>query len=235
MRVAICDDERIAIEYLSSLLQEIDGIEILETFTEQKELFQWIEAEEEVDVVFMDIDWKEDMDGIQLSKMFFEKSPSTQIIYVTGYNDRFSQHIFLEDSNLCGYLVKPVQKDLLVAMLKRAENRIKRPQDKLVIHQRGQVFAIPYDEIRYLESKAHNVIIYTTTEEISTYNMLEHYKAELPHSFNQCHKSYVVNMDQIVYIDPKNIWLKDNIKVPMSKSRYKEFRENYFKYMSGKI
>ena len=235
MRVAICDDEKAPIEYLSSLLKEIDGIEIVGTFTKQKDLLYMISCEQKIEIVFMDIDWKDDTDGIQLSKRLFEESPNTQIIYVTGYNDRFSQHIFLEDSNLCGYLVKPVQKELLEAMLKRAENRIKKPQDKLVIHQRGQVYAISFDELLYLESRGHNMIVYTTEDQISIYGRLETYKEGLSRVFQQCHKSYVVNMDHIVFIDQNTIWLRNNIKVPISKSRYKEFRENYFKYISGKI
>ena len=235
MRVAICDDEKAPIEYLSSLLKEIDGIEIVGTFTKQKDLLHVISCGEEIEIVFMDIDWKDDTDGIQLSKRLFEESPNTQIIYVTGYNDRFSQHIFLEDSNLCGYLVKPVQKELLEAMLKRAENRIKRPQDKLVIHQRGQVYAIPFDELLYLESRGHNMIVYTTEDQISIYGRLETYKESLSRGFQQCHKSYVVNMDHIVFVDQNTIWLKNNMKVPISKSKYKEFRENYFKYMSRKM
>ncbi|MBR5127044.1 MAG: response regulator transcription factor [Roseburia sp.] len=235
MKVVICDDERAAAKYLNALLQKRTDIDVLGMFTNQKEFLEFMEDEMVPDIVFMDIDWQDDIDGIQLSKLLFEKYPNTQIIYVTGYNDRFSQQIFLEDSNLCGYLVKPVQEDLLERMLMRTENRRNLVNEKFVVSQRGVEQVFLYSEIAYLESKGHHVILHTEKEDISIYEKLDTCSKKLPCSFAQCHKSYVVNMDYIIYIDKDIIWLKNDKKINISKSKYKEFRERYFKYMGTKM
>ena len=172
------------------------------------------------------------MNGIQLSKQLLDICPNTQIIYVTGYNDRFSQQIFLEESNLCGYLVKPVQEDLLWRMVDRAKKRKAVESEVLLLSQRGVMQTVQIKNIRYLESKGHHVLIHTESEIYHIYEKLDECRKKLPKQFMQCHKSYVVNMDYIVYIDKNVIWLKDDVKVNISKSRYKEFRENYFSYIS---
>ena len=235
MRVMICDDEKAPAIYLQELLLKQKDIEIQGIFQGQEELWQHLSEESLPDVVFMDIDWKEKQSGIMLAKKMFEKYPSVQIIYVTGYNDRFSQHIFLEDANLCGYLVKPVQEELLVEILSKAQKRRNVSEDKFIVKQRGTIQAFANKEILCFESKGHHVFIHTKDAIVQIYEKLDECERKLPRQFARCHKSYVVNMDNIVYIDKNEIQLKGIKKVPISKSKYQEFRENYFKYMGENI
>ena len=61
MKVVICDNERMTTEYLNTLLQKKENIEILGIFTSQVEFLQMMEHRKIPDVVFMDIDWKDDI------------------------------------------------------------------------------------------------------------------------------------------------------------------------------
>lgn len=234
LRVAVCDDEQLAIEYLVGLLKGTKNIGTISSFSNQEELLVAVNNKELFDIIFMDIDWKEEENGILLSRKLFDLCPDTQIIYVTGYNDRFSQHIFLEDSNLTGYLVKPVQKELLSRVLERALWKQKTQTDKFTFDQKGIIRSIPYRDIYYMESRGHNVIIHTITEEVEMYTRLENCKQKLPESFMQCHKSYLVNMDYINYIKKNVIILENRLEVPISRSRYESSRECFFRYMGGK-
>ena len=235
MRVAVCDDEREAILYLSELLKKNQKIDVVNQYTNQNEFMNQIRNGEQFDIVFMDIDWKKETDGIQLSKILYEISPMTQIIYVTGYNDRFSQQIFLENSNLCGYLVKPVRAELLDKLLQKAEERAEHTEEKLLIRQKGTVQAIPIREIYYLESKGHHVIVHTRKEDVEVYGRLDSIKDKLPKCFLQCHKSYVVNMNDILFIDKNEILLKGEHRVNISRAKYGEVRELYFQYMGEQL
>ncbi|MBQ8038651.1 MAG: response regulator transcription factor [Lachnospiraceae bacterium] len=235
MRVAVCDDEKEAVLYLSELLKREELIQGIRTFTNQKEFLQKIRGGETFDIVFMDIDWKDETDGIQLSKMLYELAPMTQIIYVTGFNERFSQQIFFEKSNLCGYLVKPVKEELLHKLLQKAKENAEYIEEKLVIRQNGLIQAVPIQEICYLESKGHHVIIHTSEKSIEVYGRLEHMKEKLPKNFLQCHKSYVVNMNYIMFIDKSEILLKGNYRVNISRDKYSEVREKYFLYIGERL
>lgn len=235
MRVAVCDDEKEAILYLSELLKKSEWINVINPFTNQKEFLQQIRNGEQFDIVFMDIDWKNETDGIQLSKLLYGISPMTQIIYVTGFNDRFSQQIFLENSNLCGYLVKPVKQDLLAKLLVKAQEKARHTEEKLIIRQKGTVQAIPVRDICYLESRGHHVIIHMFEEQVEVYGRLDSLKDKLPKCFLQCHKSYVVNMNYILYIDKNEILLKGEHKVSISRAKHGEVREIYFHYMGEQL
>lgn len=235
MRVAVCDDEKKAILFLRELLKRDELVNGIGSFANQEEFLQKIRDGEKFDIVFMDIDWKKKTDGIQLSGMLYELTPMTQIIYVTGFNDRFSQQIFLEKSNLCGYLVKPVKEELLHKLLVKAKENAEHTEEKLVVRQNGTIQAIPIREIRYLESKGHHVMIHTLEKTLELYGRLERVKEKLPESFLQCHKSYVVNMNYIMFIDKSEILLKGGARVNISREKYNEVRENYFRYMGEQL
>lgn len=235
MRVAVCDDETEAILFLSELLKKKEWIDSISPFSSQTEFLKQLQNGEQFDVVFMDIDWKSETDGIQLSKKVYDLMPLTQIIYVTGYNDRFSQQIFLEKSNLCGYLVKPVQEELLDKLLLIATENAKNTKEKLVFRQNGTILTVSVPDICYLESKGHHVMIHTDRKTFEIYGRLERIKEKLPMCFLQCHKSYVVNMDYIIFIDKQEIMLKGNHCVNISRTKYNEVRERYFQYMGEQL
>lgn len=236
MRIAVVDDERSAAEHLCALLEEQSTSSSVAMFLDYDRLFDAIEDGTQFDVVMMDIEWNREKDGIDFASALLELCPATQIIYVTGYNDRFSQKIFLKPSNLCGFLVKPVAPDLLHAMLEKAQDQINRQDDqKLLLQQKGVAYAIPYRDICYLESRGHQLVIHTFNDSILHYQRLEDLKKQLPAQFFQCHKSYLVNMALIRRIEKTAVFLKTGEEVPVSKSRYQETRTAYFRYMGEVI
>ena len=117
MRIAICDNESIAADTLLQKIYDITKANHIRKFTSIQQFWNVIEDGESFHVVFMDIDWEQSLDGIDFAARLYEIRPNTQIIYVTGYNDRFSQQIFLRPTNLCGYLLKPVDEALLYSLL----------------------------------------------------------------------------------------------------------------------
>ena len=232
MRVAICDDESIALEMLHEQLKEIREITQIRTYLASADFLLSVENGERFDLVFMDIDWKEEKTGIDFAADLLKLSPLTQIIYVTGYNDRFSQQIFLKNANLCGFLVKPVNMDTLLQLLEKAkEKMVLQEEEKLVVKGSGIIHAIPYQEISYFESAGRKLVIFTLDGKIEIYEKLDDLRKRLPEGFLQCHKSFLVNMNHIRRIDKKHILLKSGAEIPISRAKYAETRERYFRYM----
>lgn len=232
MRVAICDDESIALEMLHEQLKEIREITQIRTYLASADFLLSVENGERFDLVFMDIDWKEEKTGIDFAADLLKLSPLTQIIYVTGYNDRFSQQIFLKNANLCGFLVKPVNMDTLLQLLEKAkEKMVLQEEEKLVVKGSGIIHAIPYQEISYFESAGRKLVIFTLDGKIEIYEKLDDLRKRLPEGFLQCHKSFLVNMNHIRRIDKNHILLKSGTEIPISRAKYAETRERYFRYM----
>lgn len=232
MRIAICDNESIAIDALQQKINRVTKINYIQRFTSIQQFWSVIEDGETFHIVFMDIDWEQSNDGIDFAARLYELRPNTQVIYVTGYNDRFSQQIFLQPANLCGYLIKPVDEELLCSLLQKAENTFaNQTEEKLLVQQKGIIHAVGFREIIFLESVGHQVLIHTNDRLISCYERLEVIKSRLPNRFLQCHKSYLVNMDYIQHIEKSGILMNNGELIPVSKAQYANTRSSFFRYM----
>ena len=232
MYIAACDDNAL---FLNELREQLRGLNIadrLAFYSDMDAFFSSVENGEAYDAVLMDIDWGRYETGIDAAEKLYELSPRTRIIYVTGYNDRFSQRIFLQRSNLSGYLVKPVDSGLLRANLEKVQRAgAERESPLLTVVFRGRPVSIPCREIFYLESHGHTVTIHTRTEKTVVYDRLEHILKMLPDGFIQCHKSFAVNMRQIRRFQPPNVLLQNDAAVPVSRSRYPQTKAAYFRYI----
>ena len=236
MRIAICDNEKKVLESIRALVESNERVNQIHEFLSLDEIWEAIEEGENFDLILMDIEWNLPKNGIDFAAELVQVSPNTQIIYVTGYGDKFAQQIFLKPGNICGYLVKPVQEDLLAQLIEKAWQTVQEwEEEKLTIQQRGVIHAVPIRKIYYLESRGHQVMIHTAREPILCYDRLESIKERLPAYFLQCHKSYLVNLDNVRRIEKNRMILTNKAEVPISKSRYSRAREAYFRYAGERL
>ena len=63
------------------------------------------------------------------------------------------------------------------------------------------------------------------------YDKLDSYEQRLEKTFTRVHKSYLVNMDWIYSISSKELLLKNQVKIPVSRSKYQQVKEHYFNYV----
>lgn len=240
MQVAICDDERIFLEQLHEMILETDRMWECDLFDNPDDLRAALRRGICYDVVFMDIDWKrEDENGIQYAAEINRLHPETNIIFTTSYNERFSQEIFWETVNLCGYLVKPVQERNLLMLLDKLDRMKRRQQEEkeksIIIQYKAGSEVYTYREILYLESKAHQVIIHTRDKDIIVYEKLNVYEEQLKDGFVRVHQSYLVNMQYIKRIDRKELLLQNDVSLPVSKSKFLSARDRYFAFIRSQI
>ena len=99
----------------------------------------------------------------------------------------------------------------------------------------GKVVLVAPEQISYIESDRRKVHIHVGAEDIETYASLSDIAAELPASFIQCHKSFLVNMDCIRELKGDSVMLASNQAVPVSQKRRKLVREAIFAHIQGKL
>ena len=229
MRVAICDDEPVVLESLRLCIEKQPLVKSVQVFSTMEKFQKEIEKDCRFDVALMDIEWEKEKNGIDFAEQLLVLAPQLQVIFVTAYNERFSQQIFLKNTNLCGYLVKPVQESLLSVLLEKAQQkRFLATDEKLLIQQKGIVHAISFRDIFFIESVGHQLIIHTSESKIICYEKIDDMKQRLPEHFLQCHKSYIVNMQIIRRIEKNKIILQHDKEIPVSKARYAEARDTFF-------
>ncbi len=251
IKIAICDDEaNVSLELskkLNDILKADGGFAEIESFTAPEALIKRGGEGSSFDVIFMDIDWEGRGKGIEAAERLSHILPNASIIYITGYSERYVEQVFLRRSRLRGLLKKPINEDVLKSLLKKAlEDEKSARRGKFSFSNRGGVYTIDYNDIIFLESKGHSLVIHTGSGVCHEMNgKLDDIETGFPDNFIRCHKSYLVNMDWPDRIDKKqHKFVIDSGKrpnaedkeciVPISKFRYKGTRDKYLKYLTLK-
>ena len=232
MNIAVCDDNQLFLSEMEEQLHTLHMADSIHLFSSLEGFLISIDGGSRYDAVLMDIEWHEDKAGLDAAAELYKLCPDTKIIYVTGRTDRYSQQIFLHRANLSGYLTKPVSLELLEANLRKVADVLPYvDQPSLALRQRGSTVTVPLREICYIKSDNHTVEVHTGGETVSAYGRLDHIFRSLPPGFCRCHKSYAVNMSCIRRFEAGGILLKDGSRIPVSRSRYNDTKEAYFRYM----
>jgi len=235
MEIAICDDNISILNGIKKQLESLNMADSIFPFSDLDSFLFSIGRGRRYDAVFMDITWDEKSAGIDIAAELYKLCPKTKIIYITGYVE-LSQQIFLNRSNLSGFLTKPVDIELLRANLQKVKDALPyEEQPSLVLRQKGIPISVPMREIYFIESQGHTAHVYKADETITVYERLTNIMHSLPQGFYQCHKSYIVNMNQIRRFRSVDILLKNGQIVPVSRAKYTQTKEAYFSYMGQKF
>ncbi|MFD2115212.1 response regulator [Paenibacillus yanchengensis] len=118
MNVVIIDDEKLAIDVLAIVLEELTpfSICIKGTFTDAMDAFELL-AREQIDLVFLDMEML-DVHGLQIAKLILTQYPHIQLIFVTAHS-QFAVDAF--DVAATDYLLKPVQAQRLEKAMFKAQ------------------------------------------------------------------------------------------------------------------
>ncbi|MGN0318585.1 MAG: LytR/AlgR family response regulator transcription factor [Lachnospira sp.] len=235
MDIAICDDDVQQLEEIRQLLMKCHNIGFIETFSNIESFMKSITDGVNYDMVFMDIVWRKSKNGIDYANWLYRISPRTKIVFVTGYSQQYIEAVFMKDTNITGYLEKPVKLESLKCILEKGNRDISNYKtEAIAIKQKGKLISLPYKEICYLESIKHNVIFHMINEDISVYDSLKNIMDILPSNFFQCHKSFVVNFDHVKMIKEKEAVLECcgiERNVVISRQKKKSMENAFFNYL----
>lgn len=106
-------------------------------------------------------------------------------------------------------------------------------RDQLMLPIRQTMERIDCHEICFMESRGHNVYIYTKNREIRIYQKLTDLVDLLPDYFHQCHKSYIVNLEYVVRLERTLLYMADGRMVPVSRTHQAETKEIYENYVNA--
>ncbi|MEG0109954.1 MAG: LytTR family DNA-binding domain-containing protein, partial [Oscillospiraceae bacterium] len=169
--------------------------------------------------------------GIDIATEINRSHKNIKFVFITGFNAKYSQEIFLNDINLVGYVAKPFNEEILKANIRKAIT--------MVMKEKSQVFAIKYNstvrqmnynDVYYIESCKHKIEIHTDKEEHTMSGRLDAIEENVPNNFIRVHQSFIVNMDKIFLFNKSSVTLTNKAEIPISKAKYKQARTAYFTY-----
>ena len=234
IRIAICDDEAPTRAYLASLIRAQDcPCEVVEYASAG----DCLADHRGIDLLFLDIELNATgPDGMALARQIREQSAVTQpvIIFVTGY-ERYVFDAF--DVGAFQYLLKPVDEEKFAQVFARAVEQIEagrvQPQlsHALTLQSAGTSRTVPLDNIYYIESSNHKVVLCLKDGAFSCYAKIRDLEAELGDQFFRVHKGYLVNLAYVEGYSKTELTLTNGEKLLISKYKYQDFVKAYLRFV----
>jgi len=216
MKIAICEDERAYLDYLTRTLQEISdensfGVSISLACTTQEELEHFL-LSDIADVYLLDINLKSGLEGYELALGIRERQPRAYIVFISEnlgmVFQSFKAHPF-------DFLPKPVSKNALMNLLTDIARhmtiqRQERQQERnnggrcITIRSAAKNYHVNKDDIIMIEKLREKAFVYTAGSKLTCYISLDEFEGMLADAktFTRCHKSFIVNKNYIVEEDP---------------------------------
>ena len=234
-RIAICEDEKVILEYESSLVKEwgeAQGCELeLDEYISAEQFLFESEDKAPYDVLIFDIQMK-GMNGMELAKKLRARGCDSALIFVTGVKDYAIEGY---EVGAVRYILKPVKADVLNGLLDSiyAERQTKA-EDFFVLGQGSDLERIPFEKIIYIEARGHYV-----------YMKGEDFEREWKSSFSQAgagfeekieeknffclRRGLLVNLKHVSKITRTDCILDDGESLPVARGVYKALNEAFIK------
>ncbi len=234
LRVAIVEDDINCVKsyenYLTQYGKQNDITFQINRFQDGEDI---VEGYEPVyDIVLMDIEMRF-MDGMTAAERIREIDKEVVIIFVTNMVNYAVKGYAV---NALDFLVKPVSAFALYHCLDRAMERLtKKEKHYLIVKNKGDFKKINMDEIYYLESKGHDLLVHTVDDTLLTNGTMKEMEGKLEqYHFCRCNKGYLVNLQHVNAItDGMAVVGEDSLVI--SRPRKKIFLEKLTEYMSEVI
>lgn len=208
----IVEDEPIAIDVITSHLQNFPNIEIAAKCPNAMKAFEVLQNQK-IDLIFLDINMPK-MSGLDFIKTL---SNPPKVIITTAYR-KYALDGF--DLNVVDYLLKPISLERFMAAIdkfnqfNKGEN--KQPAIEIEHIDKGIPFIyvkaerknvkVLLDEITYIESLKDYVVIHKISENIITKQKISSFEESLPKDmFVRIHRSYIVSISKITAVTKTSI------------------------------
>jgi two-component system, LytTR family, response regulator LytT len=232
----VVDDEQLAREELSYLLESFPDVEITDTATNGLEAIQLI-GEHEPDLVFLDVQMP-GLDGLGVIRRLREKGAHLPYFVLATAFDQYAVEAFRLEA--MDYVLKPVDRDRLGECIARARRVIEEKQraeedrqpettsakpalqrSKLLVRSNNRNLIVDAQDLIYATIDDGLITVVTPhLEGHSNYRTLEELQSNLdPSVFWRVHRSFLVNINKIREVIP---WFKSSFQLKMDDKKQTE-------------
>lgn len=226
MKIAICDDSNIILEYMSEKIKDIFREKkcnvSIEKFNNGKDLIKNL-TNEFFDVIFLDIDMP-NLNGFDIAKKIQSSAISSNIIFISNLEGsvyeslKFRPFRFIRKSHFDKEIYSAIE-DLMKTLICSNEN--------IIISLSNEKIRLYPNKIIYIECNDKILKIISHSEVLELRYRLKDIEIHLEkYGFIRIHKGYLVNSKYIYRINKKGeIILESGERLPVSKRRIREVFE----------
>ncbi len=237
MRIAIVEDDPQTNKQLKQYVERYyeanqQSVEVV-CFFDGEEITESYKCD--FDIILMDIEMKF-VDGISAAEYIRRFDEKVVIIFITN-SVKYAVKCYVVNAQ--GYIVKPVNYFALSEELARAEKQIlHNAADKyLLINTKGGAVKYSYNEIVYIESVRHKLILHTLNDELEIFGSVKSLEQLVDGTFFRCNNCYIVNLRYVSGIEDCEAVLsvngKQTARLLISRARKKDFLNALTLYCGG--
>ena len=232
MRIAICEDEKVVLDFESSLVSQWAagcGCPLqLDTYISAEQFLFESEDKAPYDILIFDIQMK-NMNGMELAKKLRERGCDAVIIFITGIPDYAIEGY---EVGAVRYILKPVKAEVLNGLLDSVlSERQKKAEDYFMLGQGADLEKISFEKIVYIEARGHYVYLKGTDFEREWKAGFSETSASFEgHGFFCLRRGLLVNLKHVEKITRTNCVLDNGETLPVARGVYKELNEAFIAF-----
>lgn len=222
LRCLIVDDEEMSRKILLNHCSKVDFIEVVEVCKDGTEALSAL-RKQSVDVMFLDVEMP-NLSGLELIEALDTKPD----IILTTSREEYAVKAF--EFSVFDYLVKPIEFN---RFLKSVDKLLRHKQNKqeantllseehFYVKIDSRLVKIDFEKLLLAKAKGDYVTLILKDSTHVVHTTLKSIEQKLPtHQFLQVHRSYVVNLREIIDIEDSSILIGQEI-VPISRANRME-------------
>ncbi len=231
IQIAICDDEPLMAQeisdHLSQYMEETNRTGYcVSRFSSGRSL---LESDCPFDLIFLDIQM-ERPDGMETAKLLRRRGNRSLLVFVTVLQECVFDAFEVEAYD---YLIKPLDSGRFRRTMDRAVRALERRTEKSILVRQGtSCSVVPLAQIVYCEVQGRKVYLHQSDGTVlDYYEKLDHLERRVDGRFFRCHRSYLVNLEQVRGIRAGQAILQQGGPIPVSRLREQAFTQALLRYM----
>ena len=236
---AICEDEPAVLDYLCKQLGNSlrsDGNEYhFDCFTQGEDLLHKINSGTNYHLYFLDIEMP-GINGIDVCRKIRSRDEDSLVIFISNKEEMVFQTFEVQPFR---FIRKNHFMEELLALTDGIQKALARRKGIMLTIQEehsNAVYSININEILYIEVVGKYCEITTVSQALTIRYKLSDLAGQLAeYGFLQPHRSYLVNYRYVFSIENTELILDDQTRIPLSRKRAKETKEQFMDFMRREI
>lgn len=242
LRVLAVDDEKLALDDLTWLLNQNETICEVITARSGEAALRLLNDRDDIDGVFLDVQMP-GLSGVDLVKVLNNFKEAPAVAFVTAFDD-YAVHAF--DLNVCDYLMKPVAQNRLDETIRRMVTSCAEANDTspdagslayLTCRTGSDSYQVARDDVSIVEASGDYVRVFTgDTSHLLHESISSLTSAWSAAGFIRIHRSFLIRSSSITEVrttDGRRTILIDGRELPVSR-RYSRLLQDHLGGLSGR-
>ena len=217
LKIYVCEDIEVQRNKIKKTIENIVLMEDLDmeigcVSNNPHTILEKVKETEDVGIYFLDLDLGADMTGLTLAQEIRKYDPRGFIIFVTTHSE-MSYMTFIYKLEALDFILKDNPEELdrrVYECILKANQRFASVNNKVQanfsVKVNEKVITVDYDEILFFETSTnvHKIILHCKKREMEFWGKIKDIEKEVDERFYRCHRSFLVNKDNIREIDFQN-------------------------------